>query len=212
MATAKTDSNGKYLFPNVATLHSPDNYVVGYLNGINGGNTDNPNYLLYWRSFFITSYSMGTAANGGSFDIADIKLTSPLDNASKAAPTTFSWANRSVAGDSYSWAIATLPAESSYEMCHSAALTATNYELNQRTYGECILQIATAYGWYVYVGKADGSAYGQSHDYRTITFLPPTANQSDAPVNAIAPEHPANPHDIGRCINLHAFGSFCILR
>jgi hypothetical protein len=174
VATTKTNSNGQYLFPNVATLRSPDVYVVIYYNGIDGGNTDNPNYLAYWRSFAITTYNLGSAADGGSFDIADVKLTSPADNAALSAPLTFSWASRGVAGDAYAWAIATLPVESSYEICRSAVLTAPNYELNQRTYSDCSLTTATVYGWYVYVGKADGSAYGQSHDFRRITFNPPT--------------------------------------
>lgn len=175
IGTAKTDSQGIYLFLNVGQLTSPYSYVVVYRNGINGGNTDNPAYLSFWRSFFITTYNPAIATDGGSFDIADVTLASPPDNTFHSAPTTFTWNSRNLAGDAYSWAIASLPVESSLENCHSAALATTSYELNLQTYADCGLTINLAYAWYIYVGKADGSAYGQSHEYRTITFNPPTA-------------------------------------
>ena len=183
VSTAKTNTNGQYLFTNLSSLKTNESYIAGYANGPDGGNTVDANYLSYWRSFAIISYTAGAAADGGSFDIADIKLIAPVDNSTKSPPITFSWASRGVAGDSYAWGLSQLPGPFSYELCRSAAQSTTSFVATEALGAQCLINYNTVYAWYVYVGKADGSAYGLSHDYRKITVgLPAVANAAPAPV------------------------------
>jgi hypothetical protein len=172
--TITTNASGNYLFTGVPALRTPEVYFVGYQNGLDGGNTDNPNYLAYWRSFNITSYAAGASADGGSFDIADIKLTAPASNASLGAPITFSWSGRGLAGEAFAWGLYTTNELINYEVCNSGALNNTTFVATEALAGQCLIYFNVVYNWYAYVGKADGSAYGRSYNVRNITVKPPT--------------------------------------
>ena len=151
VSTAKSTANGQYLFSSLASLKTNEAYVAGYVNGPDGGNTDDANYLSYWRSFLIISYTAGSAAAGGSFDIADIKLIAPVDNSTKSPPITFSWASRGVAGDSYAWGLSQVPGAFSYEVCRSDALSTTSFVATEALGSQCLINYNTVYVWYVYI-------------------------------------------------------------
>jgi hypothetical protein len=173
--TITTNASGNYLFTGVPALRTPEIYFVGYQNGLDGGNTDNPNYLAYWRSFNITSYAAGASADGGSFDIADIKLNTPPHNASLGAPITFSWSGRGIAGEAFAWGLYSTNELINYEVCNSGALSSTTFVATEALAGQCLIYFNVVYNWYAYVGKADGSAYGRSYNVRNITVKPPTS-------------------------------------
>jgi hypothetical protein len=100
-----TDSSGNYRFTGVPSLGNGQKYSVEYANGANG-NALNTNYLAWWDSFNITSYSAGSNVAGGDFDIADVTLVSPAGGSTVTLPRTFTWNVRSaVTSDSYEFDI-----------------------------------------------------------------------------------------------------------
>jgi hypothetical protein len=104
VSTVTLQTDGGYLFAGVPNLPTGQTYWVGYFNGSSGGNTTDPNYLLSWKSFDITTSIAGGRVAGGDFDIANVLPVSPTSGATVALPCTFQWTPRLAAPtDSYSF-------------------------------------------------------------------------------------------------------------
>lgn len=168
---ATTGSDGRYSFVGADSLGAGESYQVWFTNGPAGGNSEDPNRLTYWRSFKIPSYTTGSNAPGGNFDIANVSLLSPLNDASVTLPATFTWIGRGVANDHYAWS---LTDKSDIEICPlvSTPDTATNFSLTETEAVVCGLDYDTPYHWSVYVtdGSSFSDGYGLSYYYRTVTF------------------------------------------
>jgi hypothetical protein len=94
--TTRTGARGRYRFTAVPTLGPGQKYYVRF-----GPNSDNTDYLFAWYAEDITSYTQGTWAAAGDFDIANVELLSPQPNATVTLPVTFEWQRRQLPGDSY---------------------------------------------------------------------------------------------------------------
>jgi hypothetical protein len=100
-AATTTDSTGHYDFAGMASLLPGQRYYVRYLNQAN-----TPGRLYVWQTRVRTSYTAGTTLDLGSFDIGDVVLTAPGENALVALPQTFTWTRRpATPTDSYEFDI-----------------------------------------------------------------------------------------------------------
>ena len=99
-----TGADGRYSFPNAATLGADEIYSVDYGNTPSQPNPG-PGYLWSWSGNLIAAYTAGQSVAGGDFDVADIALVSPTDGASVTLPANFCWTPRGIAGDNYRLAI-----------------------------------------------------------------------------------------------------------
>jgi hypothetical protein len=99
-ATSATRGDGRYTFAGAPSLGAGESYYVQYLNTSDSPNPG-PGNLYSWFGNEIAAYNAGAAAAGGDFDIADVALASPPDEAVVALPATFCWTPRGVPGDNY---------------------------------------------------------------------------------------------------------------
>ena len=96
----ETAADGGYLFQNVPTLGGGQAYRVAFYNTAvapNGG----PDHLWDWLGTKIEAYTTGTWAAGGDFDVADVAIISPADDADVQLPANFCWTPRGIAEDNY---------------------------------------------------------------------------------------------------------------
>lgn len=103
-ATTITAPDGGYLFTGAPALASGEFYAVRYLNEPADPNPD-AGYLWSWWGNRLATYTAGAAVRGGDFDVADIPLVSPADEAAVTLPAQFCWTPRGVAGDNYRLAL-----------------------------------------------------------------------------------------------------------
>lgn len=98
-----TDANGLFSFANfsvVTSLTNGNQYYVRYQN------VADSTRLYFWKTKSISSYVQGNAANMGTFDIANVFLASPANNAAVYTPATFRWNKRaSNPSDGYAYVI-----------------------------------------------------------------------------------------------------------
>ncbi len=169
--TTRTDSDGRYSFRGLPSLTTGQTYYVEFLNGPDGNNPENPNHLLFWASFDITTYTAGSNVPGGDFDIAEIQMLAPDDGARTSLPTTFTWTNRGIASDRYLWGMFALDGSSS---CMQADFgTNTSFTLTSAGFAECELKFNTEYRWFIFVttDANENSGFGASHAARSVTFV-----------------------------------------
>ncbi len=187
--TTTTQANGSYLFTGAASLTSGQYYYVRYLNSASGGNTPNPSCVAYWFGPTISSYTAGTNASGGDFDIVNVSLVSPPNNSSRTLPTDFAWTPRGIAGDNYRWAVMDL---STSAQCLGPYQVTGDFTLDSTGFSNCGLSYGTRYGWFVYVVTGTTmDSFGASYYYRTITFTAginsvESVVSQDQPVNMLA--------------------------
>jgi hypothetical protein len=180
-----TNASGQYNFSDATTLATGRKYFVAYENG-EGANADDSDFLFYWRSSDIASYTAGSTVDGGSFDIVDVKLSSPPNGATRPVPTTFQWLGRGIAGDTYSWGLEFFGSEVCVD---KPPVAATSFELDQAGMTACSLFTNLSYAWYVYVTQSGFSnGYGVSYNAHGIT-LSDTANTvaQNAPQRRLVP-------------------------
>ena len=87
--TTTTRTDGTYLFTNVPAATTGQVYGVKY-----GYNATNDDFVSIWWGPDVVGYKAGQWANGGEFDILDIPLVSPPDDAQLSLPVTFTWTPR----------------------------------------------------------------------------------------------------------------------
>jgi hypothetical protein len=99
-----TDALGKYSFTGAPSLGPGEEYVVTYDNSI-GMNNPGPDSLWDWYGNQITTYSAGSTAPGGDFDVIDVPLSFPPNESAVTLPASFCWSPRSMADDNYQFEI-----------------------------------------------------------------------------------------------------------
>lgn len=174
LRTTVTSASGGYTFTNVPSLATGQSYQVAYINGAGGGNPLDATRLTWWVSFPITTYTTGSSAPGGNFDIGDVALTTPAHNASVLLPATFTWATRGLSSDRFSWS---LSSTAGILLCYvDPPANALSFVLDLTTGSQCGLFYNTSYNWYVYVANGSWTnGYGLSHYYRTVSFTQSSA-------------------------------------
>ena len=164
-----TDTNGWYSFPKAPTLSAGQSYYVYYDNS---GLT--PGRLWKWRSALIKAYNAGTALSMPTFDIGDVTLIAPVDQAVVAFPTTFSWTPRSANhSDSYELDLYGTGPSDPYWWTEPSLGYVSSYTLNALPAPKVGNPFAfnTPYYWEVWVLAPDGG-YGISLDARQVIFTP----------------------------------------
>lgn len=166
-ARTVTDATGLYNFPYAPTYNGAFAYQVTYRNGPEGNNATDSRYLLVWQEPPLLDYDYAQRVEGGSFDIGNVALISPADNAVIPSPATFTWQSRGIAGDRYQWFI---DATFDSGLCDQQE-PGTNTSFTFSGLGCSIFPELPAnepYQWYVVVhGESGGSGQSQK---RTVTF------------------------------------------
>ncbi len=112
---------------------------------------------------------------GGDFDIADVDLLSPPDDAAQALPVTFTWQQRGIPTDTYRLAFFDLDTDEYWytdDLGNVGSHTVTSL-WPDAVYGK-------EYGWVVWVFNGPDS-FGESYYYQSITFLAGMAGSQAAP-------------------------------
>jgi hypothetical protein len=166
-ARTTTDAAGQYNFPDAPTYSGAFGYQVTYRNGPAGENEFDARYLLFWQEPMIADYDYAQRVEGGNFDIANVELSSPADNATIPSPATFTWQPRGVAGDQYQWFIdAPFDTGTCDQPAPGTTTSFTFTGLSCSIFPE--LSPNEPYPWYVMVYGESGGR-GQSQ-VRTVTF------------------------------------------
>ncbi len=159
VATTNTDSQGRYSFRGVGSLPSGYAYYVRF--GPNGTNDD---FMYLWYGPGIDSYHSGDDAPGGDFDIANMRLLSPSNRATRALPVTFTWSKRAYAADTYRLYLFDVDTKQGWvtdDLGYRENVTITGLPSD--------IQYNKAYGWNP-VAYNGGDSFGLPFYYRLITF------------------------------------------
>jgi hypothetical protein len=170
---ATTDSAGQYFF-SPPSLNASERYYVRYMNS-----TD-PSRLGYWATKELASYSASVGGSVAAFDIADIVLSAPANDAELSLPIGFSWFVRpATPNDSYVLNL--------YDPIDDIV-----YYTNPLGYVNAYTAYGTPYvdQWYawwvgVYANNAEVAvtdAYGEAYDYHWVYVLPGALNSAPASV------------------------------
>lgn len=175
VATTKTVAGGFYNFDGVSTLPNGQQYLVFYLNDEAGGNPAKDIYLYRWFGQTINSYTAGSSANGGTFDISEVRLVSPSDGAQTQLPVTFTWTTRAeVQNERYAWTLMNL--ETGESICESAPAVGNSFTLEQAFFDQNCQNVTQGkeYGWFVWaVDGADfdsANGFGDSYYVGVVIF------------------------------------------
>jgi len=160
-ATTATDQDGGYNFDQAPALAPGQSYYVRYLN-----TAGTPGYLWYWGTANITSYAPGANLSAGDFDLADVSLVNPPNNATVTLPAVFQWQMRPQSPtDSYQLTIYDVsdlnPFGQTGLLGYIGAVSITGLPRG--------FQSGVAYGWEVWVNGPDGGQ-GISYFTRNVTF------------------------------------------
>jgi hypothetical protein len=157
--------DGVYIFPSPPSLTSGQMYRVGF--GPNQAPAGNPNYVYRWYGPDITAYTAGTAAPGGSNDIANIQLRSPSADTTVSLPAQFEWQRRGLHPEDYQLVLFSPSTQWKTPLLGDVG----SYPLLGLPPG---FSPGVRYGWYVDAyTSADGHV--RSYYYRGITFSAGTA-------------------------------------
>lgn len=156
-----SEGNGGYQFPNMPGLTAGQKYAVRYQNveHVTGR-------LWTWLTAEIATYSYGSNYQLNDFDIADIPLVAPADNATVAVPTAFQWTPRpATSADSYELDLYDPNGDASYRTTWLGFVG--NYNLSELP---ASFYMATPYLWFVAVTNDGGT--GESFT-RGVSFTGP---------------------------------------
>jgi hypothetical protein len=189
IASQNTDLSGRFDFSGLPTLESGDIYTVIYLN-----QSSNNERLYLWVTPYIRNYTSGSAIEAGEFDIADVILQGPGDDASVSLPTTFYWSRRPhTTSDRYVFHLLD-QATSTAEYFSSSLGYANFYTLTGLPAGFVANQL---YAWEVLVYPPGGGypdqGWGLSFDFRYITFTSVQQNSAEQPLQSSSQEIPIDP-------------------
>jgi hypothetical protein len=154
-----TNAQGIYLFRGTGSLGQGQTYYVRY-----GPNDSDSSRVAVWFGPDIDHYSSGTSAAGGDFDIANVVLKAPDNEATVPLPITFRWQRRGVAGDGYELVLFD---PDSNKWWHTTNLgDVDSFTLNKLPDG---MVYGKTYGWYMRVYR-EADSYGLSYFYRDVSF------------------------------------------
>ena len=172
-------SDGSYSFSGLRPLvgDGSDHYQVYYSNDGSDGTQ-----VSMWVGPATTTVSNGGITTLSSFDLSDLVLSSPADDAKTTLPATISWASRGLSGEGYYYCI--YDTDTFVEGC-SNRLSSPSFELTLAKLQSITglnFQYDHRYAWYVIVEAADGAIsqginYGFSYYERGVTateVAPPT--------------------------------------
>lgn len=166
VATTTTDANAEYHFLDMPSLPPDHIYNVLYIN-----QEDDPNRVISWIGYLITTYDAGADAFGADIDIADIPLANPSSGALLGLPATFTWQRRPIPTDSYEFELFAAGG-SPYFYSNPALGYVNTYTLTTLPPG---FQYNTPYSWsmvaYGLGGGGETGNYGFSYWSRTVTFV-----------------------------------------
>ena len=167
LETVTTQRDGTYSFTRLDPIASNTAYYVYF---------DNParraNYLNFWRGRNVVGYNGRDTVAASHFDIANIYLEEPANNAFLPNPVGFRWQRRPVESDNYCIMFmdrALTPLMPCYRL---------GYVDTTRLDVAGVLSFNTAYNWTTWV-DIEGQGYGEAFYYRTLTILPARAAQKD---------------------------------
>lgn len=167
LETATTQRDGTYSFTRLDPVPATTAYYVYFANPAR-----QTNYLNFWRGRNVVGYNGRDTVEASRFDIANIYLEEPAQNAMLPNPVGFRWQRRPVATDNYC------------VMFMDRALTPLIpcYRLGYVDYTRLdvagLLSFNTLYNWTTWV-DVEGQGYGEAFYYRTLTILPSRAALKD---------------------------------
>ncbi len=158
--TATTTTSGVYWFQGVPGLTSGQRYSVRFDNPAN-----TPNQLNYWQSPSIAKYDSGGSEIMDTFDVSDVLLGLPLNNAVTTHPVTFQWIVRSSSPtDSYILVLSDSVTNASFTTPPLGYVG--TYTLTSLPPG---FVAGDKMRWYIKIQSLDGGT-GQSAASRTLTI------------------------------------------
>jgi hypothetical protein len=194
VATTKADEDGMpgaYLFKNVAPLGPGESYQVRFVNYGDDQNPSNSAWLYSYDSLKITQFDGFQELLLPLFDISNVTLNAPADEASVVFPVTFQWSGRdlpaSTTTSGYKWCLYDL--ETNAEICSTAVLTQNSFTLAAAdvvgvTFETFEFQYNRPYAWYVQViGKQYDSNTIADVGFSNVAQLVTFVEQAPQPVN-----------------------------
>ncbi len=167
--TATSQSDGIYQFTAVPKL-TDYYYRVLYENL-----THAPAYAFGCAGTPIFNFPSGASASGGSFEISDITLLSPVDGATITPPYVFQWVRRATASDDYY-----LNTDQPPHYWQSSSLGYTN-QYSSVTLPDINLTTGVPSTWSLSVTNPDGSGCSARTE-RTVTFANTSMIQFSLPI------------------------------
>lgn len=162
LATTNTDADGYYSFASVPSLTPGQRYYVRYRNY-----AGTPGRLWVWGTRELTSYSANSNFEIGNFDIADIPLIAPANDATVALPYAFQWTRRTATpSDAYELDLYDPTDGNPYFFTAPPLGYVGTYMLNGLPPG---FSPGAQYVWEIWVYSPDGG-FGISYETRTIKF------------------------------------------
>jgi hypothetical protein len=169
--TGVVDEDGTYEFHEPAPLSSGEYYQVFWYNESSDVTVGYENWLGSWYGPRITEVKGGEVIDGGDYELADLKLTSPTHGTGfSGLPIPFKWQARKIEVGSYRWGICeccqTLDQRLDAWLTQSLG-TGTEYEME--SYPPNTRVDGTKYCWFIRIQTADG--YGESWHIRMLWFF-----------------------------------------
>lgn len=174
LASTTSGADGSFQFSQVPTLQAGQRYYVRFLN-----NSD-PTYLYIWQTQALDSYTAGSKVLIGDFEVADIHLSEPGNEAQAKLPTTFGWYQR--AWPPYEDFEFNLYDIDTGNYFYTGPLGhVTSYTINSLPAG---FKLNTWYIWYPSVYSQDGG-YGESYYGRWVLFVSTLANSGQSQIESV---------------------------
>ncbi|HQZ21583.1 MAG TPA: S8 family peptidase [Thermoflexales bacterium] len=156
--TTTTNSAGRYTFNNMPALGSGESYFVKFTN------ENDSTRLYYWRTRLLSAFGASDTVDLGTFDVSNVELLYPSDDATITLPETFYWSTRGISGDSYSLHL--YNSDGTTYAATNPLGDVSSFEMTSLPTG---FVYNTPYAWEVGIVTPDG-ALGLSFAYYTITF------------------------------------------
>lgn len=164
LRTQKTAAGGTYNFGGLRPLRAAESYRVFYLN-----DGRNDQRLRVWAGPTVTSLAVDQETALPSFDIRNVPLQSPANDAQVAFPAQFRWSGRGLPNEQYSFCLYDL--DRSDEQYCLEPQTTTSVEVTLADM-EMIPELGFRYGkrfaWFVLVEQGD--YWGASFYEHGVTF------------------------------------------
>jgi len=161
ITTTTTLSDGSYAFTDVPSLNVGESYYAVYMNAIT------PEFLNYYRTPKLNSYTAGTNVYLSDFDIGNIDLISPEDFGIETVPVEFTWNVRpEMTTDSYKLVIHNI---TSLDIIYESEKLGYVGLFRINDISEVPMVLDVKYLWEIWVYRPDGGN-GISYEWWEITF------------------------------------------